>query len=160
MAASDILIYNTTAVTPTITPGALAVSSARQSAPVDFGTPRAANWLVRLMAAYGTSPTAGRTIDVYIAYATATASANFPAAIGSADTAYTGYGTTATSLPQLEYVGSMILSANTGAQTMDIGVITPKLQYGVFVVYNNSDIALSSATAATLTATPIKDQAQ
>lgn len=165
MAAADILIYNTTAVAPAITGASLATGSARQSAVADFGTPRAATWLCRIAATYTAAPTAlTKTLDVYIGYASATASANFPAGLGAADTTYTGYGTLANSVPQLEYVGTMVASNVATIQTADIGIIMPKLQYGQVVVVNNTDQALTSVTTAgvalSVTFTPIVDQLQ
>lgn len=160
--ASSISIYNTTSQAATITLASLASTSARQSAVIDFGDTRPANWVVGLAAAMSSAPTAGGTLDVYIGYATATASTNFGANIGSADTTYTGYGTASQDLGKLEFVGSLVMGAYDSTNTQksnNIGVIFPKLRYGVFIVYNNADKAISSATGNnnTLVINPIQD---
>ncbi len=153
--ANDVMIYNTTAITPTITNTTLAAASCAQAATLDFGTPRAANFLVRASAQWTANPTAGTTLDVYIGWSSAS-NAGQPGGVGSA--AATTIATTV--LANLEFVGSLVLNAVTTYQTMDIGVVMPKLQYGTFVWYNGASISMGSATTLAISCTPIVDQVQ
>jgi hypothetical protein len=181
MSLSNIQIYNPNTVwtsifvslTSTATIAATSVSapylSAIQSNVADFGATRADNWLVQLSAYMNTAPAAGQTLDVYIAWGlTNAATGTFPGGltIGStvgAMTNYNAYGanSVANGLPQLEYVGSMVLAPNTGWQIANIGVISPKLEFGVTVLVNNSGGVVGgtvATTAPTVTYFPIMDE--
>ena len=151
--ANDVLVYNGTAVT-TAYAASVAAGSAGQTAAVDFGTPRAATWLVELSAQMSAAPVAGTVIDVYVGYSSLSSS-GFPGGLASASSAYAyaGYG-------QLEYVGSLVLTAVSTAEKGQIGVILPKLQYGCVVLKNGSAQTLLSNPAPTVTFTPIEDQIQ
>ena len=142
-------ISNSTTLTPTITNASLIAAAARQSTPVDFGTPRTPNWDVRCNAIMNTAPTAGQTLDVYVAWSSGTGAGIWGGNLGITDSAYTGYGSVANSVGQLDFVGSLVLSNNAtpSGQISDIGVITPKLQYGIFVLHNNSSANLSADTS-------------
>ncbi len=138
--------------------------SAIQTGVIDFGSTRGANWLAALSILMTAAAAAGQTLDIYIGYSSAS-NGGFPAGLGNSAGAYTGYGTAsvASSLPQLEWIGSMILAPVTAVQTSLIGVFTPKLEFGVIVLANNSGGTLGSATGSTnepptITLTSIVDE--
>lgn len=143
-------IYNASGLTPTITCASLASSAARQSTSVDFGVSRFPNYNASLGCSFavGAAPVAGTTLDVYVGWSSGNFAGVWPGNLGVSDAAYTGYGLASNSLAQLDFVGSLVLS-NTAAtgQMANIGSFTPKLQYGVFVVYNNTAQSLSSVAA-------------
>lgn len=156
--SSDILVYNTTDVTPVFATNAtIASNSAIQATPLDFGTPRAATWLCRLNAAMSAAPTAGKRLDVYVGWSSVS-NGGLPAQLGTLSGAYTISGGTLGT--QLEYVGALVLKADTILQTQDIGVVMPKRQFGAAVIVNNSDQSVGSATVLSMTFTPIVDQVQ
>ena len=160
---ADVLIYNTTAITiassaSNFSPGALATAAGHQSGVIDFGTSRPEEYMVRISACFATNPTAFGTVDCYMAWAAAADSSAFCAGISASDTAYTAYGTLSTGIQQLEYAGSLSVSGLSTLQKADVGIIRPKLRYGVFVIVNNTSQALSTATVASATLTPIKRQ--
>ena len=163
MAVTDIRIRNDAQITTTITMTSmttLVTTNARQSAVLDFGATRAQAWLCRLQATPGAAPTAGSPIEVYIAYASATISTAFPCNLASADSTYTGYADASivNAKNQLEIVGFMPCTASAVLQTMDVGVICPKLRYGIVVVVNNCLASLSSGGTHGVSFTPIVDQ--
>ena len=157
MAATNIQIYNGgSPTTPgtnfgTATCAASTTSGAStyaiQSGTIDFGATRAASWVCSLTATMSTAPTASQTLDVYIGYSS-NATTGYPAGISVGSGVYSGYGASSitNATPQLEWIGSMILAPVTAAQVSNIGIITPKLEYGVVVLVNNSGAVLSSAT--------------
>ena len=155
---------NSTYYTVSATSASLPYTWAVQSAAQDFGATRASQWLVSMTVNVPMAPTAGQTVDVYMGWATA-AAATFPAGLGATpgNGYYSGYGISSitSAVPQLEYIGSMYLAPYAGNQISNIGVITPKLEFGVVVVVNSSGTSLGSTggpAAAILTFTPITDE--
>ncbi len=165
---NDIVIYNTTALTATITLTSLSsntTANGREGAKMDFGTPRADRWLCRLQTKMAAAATAGKTIEVWMGYSNSSvAGTGNPANLTGTDTSWAGYsGDPAQARFQLRRVGQVVLSngAGTNAQVQDIGVFTPERQWGVPVVLNYADQALSSTAGDhVLTFTPIMDQVQ
>ena len=164
--ANDVLILNSSALTATITLTSLATvttGNAREGVKIDFGSPRANRWLARLQTKFATAPTAAKTIEVWMGYsASSTAGTGNPGNLTGADTTWAGYTTDpAQARFQLRRVGQFVASATTVAQVQDIAVFCPELQYGVPLVLNYADQALSSTAGDhVLTFTPIKDQVQ
>ena len=163
MAASSIQIYNGSIATVAAPGASLAASAsancAWQTGVFDFVTTRAASWFAELAVNLSSSPTAGQTVDVYVGYNTATTGSLWPAGIGTgaASGYYTAYATgtgIAQGVAQLEWIGSVVLAATSGVQTALLGVFTPKLEYGVFVINNNSGVQIF-ATGNTLSLIPI-----
>jgi hypothetical protein len=156
-------IYNEATKTPVISCASLETLAARQSTPTDFGTPRTCNWNVRYQAMTNTPSAAGYTIDVYAAWSSGVLAGIWPGNLGVTDSAYLGYtpSPVLNAIAQLDYVGSLILSNNAtpSGQIQDVGIVCPKQQYGIFVVYNASLVNLSSNTYNnnSIVCTPIVD---
>lgn len=149
--ATDILVYNGTAVTATYA-ASVAAGASGQTGPVAFGTPRAATWLAEIVGQMSAAPVAGTVIDVYVGYCSVS-NGTYPGGLSSGSAAYTYAGHA-----QLEYVGSAVLTAVSTAEKAQIGVFLPKLDFGVVVLKNGTAQTLLSN--AVLTFTPIKDQLQ
>lgn len=141
-------------------------AAARQSAKVDFGANRAELWNLACAMEIAATPTAGNTIDFYLAPSNSgTAANNNPGGISGSDAAYTGYSSNlSASLKQLMYIGSMVTTAQatgTVQVCMSVGVFAPPERYGTVVVVNNSGAALhSDAVEMSVVLTPIESQVQ
>ena len=114
-----------------------------------------------------TAPTAGGTVDFYLGWSdNGTAANNNPAGLSGTDAAYYGYGAAAAdateAVKQLEYVGSLVATADIAVQVGSIGMFTPKSQYVMLVVANNTSVALAvtDAIETAVTITPITVQIQ
>jgi len=172
MATTNYTITNSTTVSAVITSmnglGTSTASRAAQGVFIDFGVPRAANWLARLQITPTTAPTAGTTVDLYMAWATATATTgNFPAGVTGTDIAYTGPDTDASKgVCQLDFIGSIVMCATAIAQIQNVGMVYPKMRYGAPVIFNNTatgtaggGVAIATSTTANaLSFTSIDDQ--
>lgn len=144
-------ITNTTALTATITLSSLATGStanARQGNYIDFGATRAAQWLAKLQAKPAAAPTAGGSLELWMAWSTGTASTGFPGMVTGIDSAWTAPdGNVAQSKYLLSYVGVLPAVASAVSHTKLVGPFVPVCQYGVPVVVNNWSQALSSTAA-------------
>lgn len=144
----------------------VANAAARQSDKIDFGANRAELWSLAAAIEIAATPTAGLTIDFYLAPShSATAATANGGGIGGADAAYTGYSSNLTdSLKQLMYLGSMVTTAQaTGTVQIAINVcvFAPPERYGTIVVVNNSGAALhSDAVEMAVRLSPIEEQVQ
>ncbi len=157
MATSDNLIYNTTGLTAriTVSSGVTLTTSASncwQGTVLDFGATRAERWLARLQAAFIAAPTAGGTLDVYMAWSSASASLapNFPGGCTGVDGNYPSPDAVpADGLAQLDFIGSLVALAtgSTVAQIQEIGVFRAKKRYGAPVVAMRTSQVLSSQSA-------------
>lgn len=168
---TDFLIYNSSGLTATITMSSMvtlttSASNCWQGTVLDFGTPRGEAWLARLQAAFTAAPTAGGTIDVYMAWSSSSASAagNFPGGCTGVDGNYPSPDAVpANGLKQLEFIGSLVALAtgSTVAQVQQIGMVFPKARYGVPVTCLRTSQVLSSQSAShSLTFLEIRPQAQ
>lgn len=149
--------------------GALATGGvARQSVKMDLGS---ANLdMLYEMTAYiewHTAPTAGGTVDFYVGWSDSTTPANNnPGGLDGTDSIYQGYGADTASgtegLKQLEFVGSLVATADLTVQVAPIGMIAPKAQYVALVVVNNTDqnIANTDAIETAVGLTPLTLQLQ
>jgi len=169
--ANDILVYSTTGLTATITVSSLVTlttsgSNCWQGTVMDFGVTRADLWLARLQAAFIAAPTAGGTLDVYMAWSSASASLapNFPGGATGVDGHYPSPDAVpANGLSQLEFIGSLVALATGSivAQIQEIGVFRAKKRYGVPVVAMRTSQVLSSQSAShTLTFLDLRPQSQ
>ena len=123
-------------------------AAARQSAKVDLGATRGLLYSVRAAIDIAATPTAGNTVDFYWAPSgNATAGTANPGNVSGSDAAYTGYSSNLTAtLPQLQYIGSMVCTAQatTTVQYAEVGTFMPRERYGSLVVVNNSGAAIHS----------------
>jgi hypothetical protein len=172
MAASDQLIYNTTALTATITMSSLVTATAAtanlwQGNLIDFGVTRAEQWLARLAVSFIAAPTAGGTLDLYMAWSSSSATlvgTNFPGGCTGVDSVVASPSAIpAEAIAQLDFVGSLVACA-TGSivqQIQNIGIAVARARYGVPVILMRTSQVLSSASAShTLTFLPIIPQSQ
>lgn len=158
-----------TGTNATIDLGALATGGvARQSDKLNLGS---ANLdLEYEMMAYiewHSAPTAGGTVDLYLGWSdNATAGSNNPANLSGVDGVFQGYGADTASgteaLKQLDYIGSLVATADADVQVASVGMFSPKAQYCCLVVVNNSsvNIANTDAIETAVTITPITTQIQ
>lgn len=145
----------------TITLASLANGSARQGAKIDLGATRDEEWAVRLAVEMAATPTAGNTVDVWWApSSSATAGTDNPGNVTGTDAAYAGYSSNLdATLPQLQYVGSLVLTAQATAtvQVGEVGRFKPNDRYGSPVIVNRGGSAFhSSDSNIVLTMRPIK----
>ena len=145
-----------------ITMTSVANAAGRQSAKLDLGAARAATYYVRIDCEWAATPTAGNTLDLYWApSSSATAGTDNPGGVGGTDSAYAGYSSNLTaSLPQLQFIGSMVTTAQATATVQKgvVGPFQPAQRYGTLVVVNNGGSAIhSSATNIQFVLTPIED---
>lgn len=145
-----------------ITMTSVSNAAARQSDKLDFGATRAARYLVRAAVELAATPTAGNTIDLYLApSSSATAGTDNPGNVTGADAAYTGYSSNlAASVKQLQYIGSLIVTAQATATVQNgvVGICTVPQRYGSLVVDNESGAAFhSSATNVKFEFIPLED---
>jgi hypothetical protein len=124
----------------------LVAGAYRQSDKFDFTTPRG-TFIVRAAFEPVSAPTAGGTVDVHIGYSnSATAANSNPGNLSGSDSAYVGYGAAAAdateALSQLEFIGSCHATADDDIMVCELGLIVPKLQYGMVVVKNGWSVNL------------------
>lgn len=124
----------------------LSSGSYRQSASIDFGVNREVLYAVQMAVEMETDPTAGETIDLYMAFSSD--NSNWSAGVSGSDSAYSGYsgGTAANGVKNMLYLGSLVLDALNDLDDvqidMAIGYFIPVQRYGVLVVGNTSSVAI------------------
>ena len=124
-----------------------------QSAKVDLGSVNLdLEWKVRAYIETFSAPTAGGTVDFYLNWSTsATAGTDNAANASGADAVFQGYGADTASgieaLPQLQYIGSLVVTADIDLQVGDVGVFIPKDRYCSLIVVNNTSITLAATDA-------------
>jgi len=149
--ANEVLVKSGTPISVTMTSlNSLAsvTTGGAQSIKSDLGATRAERMLLRLQLVFGTAPTAGGTLDVFVGFSTtSSATVGNPANLSGSDAAYSGYTNDAQHAKQhLCFVGVFYACATTVAQVADIGVFTPLDRYGmVVVVPSGVNQALSNA---------------
>lgn len=126
----------------------VADDAARQSAKADLGENRAAEYVVRAALEFAATPTAGETVNLFWAPSQSSTAANGnPGNVSGSDAAYDGYSANLdASLPQLEFIGPLVVTAQTTptVQVAEVGVFAPSQRYGSLVVVNRSGAALHS----------------
>ena len=152
----------------------IATGSARQGAKVDMGgeaggvadrLPRRYAVTLRIEFLDASPPAAGGSVDLYWAGSLSiTAGTAIPGGTTGADAAYTGTAgsTLAESLTQLEFIGSIILTADDKPIVQQQTFIAEiALQYGMPVVVNNGSTAFEDdAIQHSITFTPLEDEIQ
>lgn len=149
--------------------GALATGGvARQSVKMDLGSVNLdVQYEMMAYIEWHSAPTAGGTVDFYLGWSdSSTAANNNPANLSGTDAAFQGYGADTASgteaLNQLDYIGSLVATADADVQVASIGVVAPKARYCMLVVVNNSSVNLANTDAieTAVTLTPITLQIQ
>lgn len=125
-----------------ITLASLAAGAARQGVKGDLGATRAVRWAVRLAVNFDVAPANGATVDLYWSSSTsATAGTDNTGAASGADAAYTGTagGALAATKLQLQYIGSLIATADadTIVQVQEFEFY-PTQRYGMPIVVNST----------------------
>ena len=143
----------------------LADGAARQSAKIDFTALRAAAFNVACSFEVDVAPVSGTTIDIYFAPSiSATAGNENPGGIVGADGAYTGTAgdSLADSLKQLDFIGSVICSADADPVMQNQSfTYSPHARYGTLVVFNQSGQAfVADAAQMYVIFEPIIDEVQ
>lgn len=142
----------------------LAAGAARQSAKIDFGATRARKYNVIVAIEWATAPTAGETIDFYLAPSPSSTAANAnPGGVSGSDSAYSGYSANLDdSLKQLIFIGSLVatVQATTTVQIAQIGIFQPPERYATIVVDNSSaaDNLVADAVEMSILISPIIDE--
>lgn len=168
MAAGDNLIYNSSTLTANIAISSMvtlttSASNCFQGDAINFGTPRAGEWLAKLQGAFIAAPTAGGTIDLFMAWSSAS-NAGFPGGVTGTAGNYPGPSAVPNDgLRQLDYIGSLVACAtgSTVVQSQDIGVVFAKRQWGAPVLAMRTSQVFSSQSAShALTFTDLIPQGQ
>jgi len=140
--AGTIITLGTNSDTHVLTMKNLATATYRQSDKIDFGAAWDQDWRVECINKFGSAPTAGLTMDLWMGYSdNATAGTNNQANLTGADAAYTGYSSdAANSVKQLDFLGSLVLVNNAGPQRglVQPGWFRPAARYGCLVWLNGS----------------------
>lgn len=140
----------------------------RQSAKMDLGSVNLdLEYEMMAYIEWHSAPTAGGTVDFYLGWsADGTAGNNNPGGLSGADAAYNGYGAAAAdaaeAVKQLDYIGSLVATADATVQVASIGMFSPKARYCMLVVGNNSSVNLANTDAieTAVAITPITTQIQ
>lgn len=135
-------------VTNTLSFDALADGSGRMSAEVDLGATFKRWYRIEIWIETGTAPTAGNTVDLYIA--SSYDGTNYPAGVSGSDGAWPADGNEDEWAKQLEYVGSYV--ATNDGNTVGIQAAWEyrvKGRYLVVVVDNNLGQAIRDEVTAT-----------
>lgn len=126
----------------------LANGSYRQSAKFDFGENWATEYQARMAVELAATPTAGRTINLYLAYSqSATAGTGNAGNASGADAAYTGYSSNAAaSVLQMHHISSMVVTAQATAtvQVIEGWTFRPRGRYASLIQHNDSNAAYHS----------------
>lgn len=142
--------------------------AAQESAKLDLGSANLdLEYEMQAYIEFFSSPTAGGSVDFYLGWSdNATAGSNNPANLSGADGVYQGYGSDTASgteaLRQLDFIGSMSVTADTAIQIASVGIFRPKARYCMLVVVNNTSVALADTDAieTAVTVTPLTTQTQ
>lgn len=134
-----------------ISMASVANAAARQSAKLDLGATRGAFYDVYADVEMAATPTAGNSVDLYWAPSVnATAGTDNPGNVTGTDAAYAGYSSNLTAtLPQLQYIGSLTLTAQATATVQKgfVGRFSPAQRYGSLIVVNNGGAAFHTSDA-------------
>lgn len=136
-------------VTNTLSLDALAAGSARMGASVDLGESFEEEYILEARIESGTAPTAGMSIDVYLAWSTD--NTNWPAGVSGSDGAWPADGNEDEWAKQLGRPALQVISTNDGnvVQPQNPVVIRPRARYVTVVVDNNWDQAIRDEATAT-----------
>lgn len=143
----------------------VASGSARQSTKFDFGAVRARKYAIRGALEMAATPTAGLTVDLWLAPSqSGTAGTGNPGGASGSDSAYAGYSSNLeASKLQLQYIGQFVLTAQTTGtvQIAEGGTFSPRERYASLVVINRGGSAFhSDAAEINIVFDPIVEQGQ
>ena len=143
----------------------LANAAARQGAKADLGVTRAKRYGVTLCVEMAVAPAAGAVIGRYWAASPhATPATMNPGGCSGADAAYTGTtgGSLDESLPQLQFIGNLVLTPDADPNLhIQVFTLFPLHRYGMPVIDNNSGQAMhSDAIECFVALTPLIDEVQ
>ena len=167
-------VYSPTAGQPSGTDADIELSTlaisgvARQSVKLDLGSANLdIEYAMDAYIEFFTAPTAGGTVDFYLGFSSSgTAGTNNPAGLSGADAVFQGYGADTASgteaLPQLLYVGSLVVANDAVLQVQRLGTFVPKDRYCSLVVVNNTSVALANTDSIEIAVviTPLQFQVQ
>lgn len=149
-----------------ITMTSVANAAARQGVKLDLGSAAQADgtfatlWSLQASCDLAATPTAGNTIDFYLSTSDSSVAGtgNTGGASGT-DAAYTGISSDLTaSLKLLQYIGSMICTADVTVQVGHVGTFRPVSRYVCLIVVNNSGAAfVANATNTQFVFRPLED---
>jgi len=159
---NDLRIGTPDATALTLT--SLPVGEARQSDKIDLTATRAPEYTVMAAIEWVSEPVTGETVDFYWAPSpSGTAAQGNPGYVVGSDSAYAGgVATLAEGLKQLDFIGSLVASADIqpAVHVAVVGVLRPVMRYGTLVVFNDTvDIFNADAIEMAVTLTPIIPQA-
>lgn len=123
---------------------------ARQSVKLNLGSVNLdVEYLMKAYIEFHSAPTAGGTVDFYLGWSNdATAGEDNPGNLSGADGVYQGYGADTASgteaLKQLDYIGSLVVTADADIQVGVIGLFIPQEQYCCLVVVNNASVNIAN----------------
>ncbi len=143
----------------------VAVGEAREGAKGDLTALMARRYSVTMRIEFITDPVVGETVDLYwgASLAAAAGTAN-PGNLTGSDADYAGSvgSTLAQTLPQLQFLGSLICTLdNEPVVQQTTFIVELPLRYGIPVVVNNtSDIFEDDAVEMSITFTPLEDEIQ
>jgi hypothetical protein len=137
-----------TGVTKTLSLNALADASARMGASQDLGADWDKEYIAIIVVETGTAPTAGNTVDVYLACSHN--GTDWPGGVTGSDAAYT-LGTSDQNLRQLGQPITSLIATNNGntVQRQNAVIIRPTARYVAPVIDNNLGQAIRNETTAT-----------
>lgn len=145
-----------------ITMTSVANGAARQSVLLDLGATYAQLWALQATIEPTSAPTAGNTVDFYISPSDSATPGSLTCGNASGtDAAYTGIATLATSLKLLQFVGSLVVTADNSAQTGHVGTFRPVSRYLNLIVVNNMGVAwVANSTNAKFVLRPLEDTSE
>jgi len=144
----------------------VSAAASRQGAKADLGATRARQFAVLVGIEIAASAASDELISIYWAASPSTTAGNAnPGGTSGADAAYTGTSgdSLADSLKQLEFIGSLVTTADntTTVQYGQVGILTDIPRYGMPVVVNNSTGALmTDAVEMFIALLPLIDEVQ
>lgn len=147
--AGTVKTFRTSGGDAAITMASVANAAGRQSVKLDLGATRAELYDVYVDVEMAATPTAGNTIDLYWGPSSSgTPGTDNPGNMTGADAAYAGYSSNlAATLPQLQAVGSLVLTAQATSTVQKgyVGRFSPAHRYGSLAVVNNGGSAIHSS---------------
>lgn len=143
----------------------LANTAGRESAKVDLGATRAAEYSVMASFEFAATPVTDEHVELRWAPSPISTAANGnPMSIDGVDAAApSGIGTLAELRKATQYIGEFVVTndATPAVQTAWIGSFSPKERFGILLVINESDAAFhSDAVESHIVFNPVKDQIQ
>ena len=166
---TPLVFANTGEYSPTLDPGqptgvnadidlngtgtGLASGAYRQSEKLDLGSASLdVEWVMKAYIEFHSAPVAGGLVNFFLGFSNdATAGEDNPGNLSGTDAAYNGYGAAATdadeAILQLDYIGSLPVTADIDLQVKTIGLFIPRFRYCCLVVHNGTSVAIAGTDA-------------